>query len=196
MNALNKIVITSLLFLILSSVSTSLKASDQDTVIPTVTKVAIGVFVASIIYDIATAPSSVRHYNENLMSMFPLKKPTQAELNLHTFGQQKFSRNVLISKLAQRRFYNFQNFSRKEKSPTKAFIWSLGATVIPILIGFRVIDAPGDAMPGVVIVSAGSLIGPSAGHIYAKNWHRGFLMTVGRFAVAAIGVSALYIAND
>jgi len=61
----------------------------------------------------------------------------------------------------------------KSKSVIEAYMWSIGATAIPIYIG-EVIEP---AEVGFFISAGGMAFGPSSGHFYARKWARGSLFT-------------------
>ena len=148
-------------------------------------------FIALMIYDIATAPASAKEYNGRHMSALPLNMDRATASKTYNFGQPEFTRAALVKNYTQAIVYASIP-SKKPKSPRTATLWSLGATVIPVTIGFalgRGNEFLSGSLPtasGAVLVTSGSIFGPSAGHIYAKKVGRGLLTSALRLGLAAV----------
>lgn len=151
-------------------------------------------FVGLIVYDIATAPSSARHYNEGLNGMFPLIEDRKyVGSTVRTFGQPEFSRAALVKNNSQSIFCKPKESNKKEKSPTTAFLWSVGATVIPSAVGVGIVASRSwDFTTYWVMISSALVFGPSAGHFYSGKVDRGVLTSVLRIG---FGVLAFYSIN-
>lgn len=78
------------------------------------------------------------------------------------------------------------------KSKGTAYLWSLGATVVPLVIvsGGNIDTDIYTSLPIAVI------IGPSAGHCYAGNWGQGLWGAGIRLGVAAAGLGAAYALSE
>lgn len=87
------------------------------------------------------------------------------------------------------RRHNEQVVERPPKSPGAAFLFSFGATALPIALGVVSIGADGK-VPGVAMISGGALLGPSMGYLYARQWRTGvkgvLLRTVTGLATVAL----------
>jgi len=92
------------------------------------------------------------------------------------------------------------------KSPTRAFLYSAGGTVLPVAVGSALAYA-GARSPngptallfglGSKVVAAGLVAGPAAGHIYAKDWTQaGLGMGIRGGAALVGGAAATIIAID
>ncbi len=156
-------------------------------------------FLALMIYDIATAPSSARHYNESFFCMFPLIPDRPVIRTTYTFGQPKFTRAALLNNSTLPETFTLGQ-TGEHKSPKAALHWSLGATLVPISVGIitEVVasEKRGDTtleIFGGVLISTGSILGPSAGHFYSNKVGRGLLTSGLRigFAVLALASSGL-----
>ena len=72
----------------------------------------------------------------------------------------------------------------RPKSPSNAFLLSVGSTMIPILIGINKED--------ILLVATGSLIGPSIGNFYAGDTRRGIsgiLLRGGGMLMTTLGIA-------
>lgn len=126
------------------------------------------------IFDIASAPASVRRYNERQVAIAPI-------VNLRD-GSYGLSVSV---PLGRRRPPPLQAPSR-HKSPTTGLLLSLGSTTVPMGLGIL-----GGSTGGAWVFLGGLVVGPSVGHIYAGQVARG-LGTAGlRAAGAAVGISSI-----
>ena len=144
-----------------------------------------------IIYDILSAPSSAKRYNKSLASMFPLIKDRQYGLSKdNLFGEPVFSRAALIKSNRQPVVYTLKQNEKREKSPGVAFLWSLGSTAIPFLIG-RAGDEQNSNLARILGVS-GITVGPSAGHFYAKRYSRGLLTSALRIGLGVLLISTSF----
>ena len=75
----------------------------------------------------------------------------------------------------------------RPKSPSNAFLLSVGSTMIPILIGINKED--------ILLVAAGSLIGPSIGNFYAGDTRRGIsgiLLRGGGLLMTTLGIAMYF----
>ena len=84
--------------------------------------------------------------------------------------------------------------TRKPKSETTAFYWSLGATLMPCLPSI-IIRRGGAAPWGAIqvgLIASAIIVGPSAGHFYANQWGRGLKSAVLRLGLSALG-SAFFL---
>jgi hypothetical protein len=84
---------------------------------------------------------------------------------------------------------NFKREIKKTKSETTALYWSLGATLIPIALGFKLEENVGDK--AFIVVTLGLIVGPSAGHFYAEQMKRGLKSTGLRLGLSVITLIAL-----
>ncbi|MCH8872806.1 hypothetical protein IH824_08555 [candidate division KSB1 bacterium] len=189
MRRLKTIIGAALVFSILSGSFDSVKANgctdSGNNGIALASLVGFGVL---FIYDIVSAPSSAKRYNESIASMFPLIKDRQYGLsNDNLFGEPVFSRAALIKSNRKPIVYTVKQKEKREKSPGVAFLWSLGATAIPPLLGGALTDG---TLEGILIVS-GITLGPSAGHFYAKRYSRGLLTSALRIGLGALFISTL-----
>jgi hypothetical protein len=75
------------------------------------------------------------------------------------------------------------------KDPTTATLTSVGATLLPVVVGAAIVENQDTA--GAVLISAGLILGPSAGHWYAGEGGWVGLSIRG----AAVGAMVL-VAND
>ena len=128
------------------------------------------------IWDIATVPASVRHYNERQVAIAPL-----VNLRDRSYGVSfslSFGRTSRPAAPLQA--------PRSYKSPSTGLFLSLGSTTIPMATGVGMRSGT-----GAWIFLGGMVVGPSVGHIYAGQVARG-LGTMGlRAASAAVGISSL-----
>ena len=125
------------------------------------------------IWDIATAPAAVRHYNERQVAIAPI-------VNLRD-GSYGLSVSVPFGRRPQ----PLQS-PRPRKSPTTGLLLSLGSTTVPMGLGVL-----GGGSGGAWVFLGGLVVGPSVGHLYAGETARG-LGTMGlRAASAAVGIASL-----
>lgn len=75
------------------------------------------------------------------------------------------------------------------KSEMTALNLSIGCTVIPYLIGYKIAEDNDRSDVGPLIVFSSIALGPSAGHLYAKQWGRGLGMAALRTATLSIGIA-------
>lgn len=76
--------------------------------------------------------------------------------------------------------------ARKPKSETTALLLSLGATVIPIGIGWKM-----GFENNLYLIGFGVIIGPSTGHFYAEQWGHGWKSAGLRAGIMAVPVALL-----
>ena len=90
-------------------------------------------------------------------------------------------------------------------SKSKAKLWSVGATLAPMIVGGGLLYASfGEGSDnfviwGLAVGSAGLVFGPGAGHVYAKQWGRALQGTAIRVAgggLFAWGAATLTIFGD
>jgi hypothetical protein len=126
------------------------------------------------IFDIATAPASVRRYNERQVSIAPL-----VNLRDGSYG-------LSVSLPLGRRRMPPPQVSPSRKSPSTGLLLSLGSTAIPMGTGVLM-----QSNGGAWVFLSGIVVGPSVGHFYAGQVVRG-LGTAGlRAASAAVGISSI-----
>jgi len=138
-----------------------------------------------VIYDIATAPSSARWYNTNRLTVSPVLDPINQSFGL------AFSVPLPRAHRPTPRAMVSGSQSGGRKSGKIAFLWSLGATVAPVVAAIALSGPIGDApeLAGTLAV-IGVTFGPSAGHWYAERIGRGFATVGARIAVFALGAAA------
>ena len=128
------------------------------------------------IWDIATVPASVRHYNERQVAIAPL-----VNLRDRSYGVSfslSFGRTSRPAAPVQA--------PRPHKSASTGVLLSLGSTTIPMATGIGMRSGT-----GAWLFLGGIVVGPSVGHVYAGQVARG-LGTMGlRAASAAVGISSL-----
>lgn len=127
------------------------------------------------IFDIATAPAAVRHYNERQVAIAPI-------MNLR---DGSFGLSVSLP-LGRRRQPPLLQAPRPYKSPTTGLLLSLGSTTVPMGLGIV-----GGSTGGAWLFLGGIVVGPSVGHFYAGQVTRGLATTGLRAAGAAVGISSL-----
>ena len=127
------------------------------------------------IFDIVTAPASVRHYNERQVAIAPI-----ANLRDGSYG-------ISVSlPLGRRRQPPPMQAPRPYRSPTTGFLLSFGSTTVPMGLGVL-----GGSTGGAWVFLGGIVVGPSVGHFYAGQVVRGLGTTGLRAAGAAVGISSL-----
>ena len=190
MRRLKTIVGAALVLSILSGSFDSVKANGCPESLNGVARASLAGLGVLIIYDILSAPSSAKRYNKSLASMFPLIKDRQYGLSKdNLFGEPVFSRAALIKSNRQPVVYTLKQNEKREKSPRVAFLWSLGATAIPFLIGRALLEP--NINLALILMGSGITVGSSAGHFYAKRYSRGLLTSALR-----IGLGVLFISKS
>jgi hypothetical protein len=119
------------------------------------------VIAGSTLYDIGKAPASAKRYNERSVSLTPIVDMQRREYGMSiawSFGAKQRA-------LPERRFSG-------RRSPAAAFAISTLATAVPIALGARTAHKSDLALG---LMSAGIVLGPSAGHVYAGQHGRGAL---------------------
>ncbi|MBL7996125.1 hypothetical protein JNM05_12200 [bacterium] len=101
----------------------------------------------------------------------------------HIYSQDS-TVSVVIQPKKDQNVMPIQQMNRP-KSPSNAFLLSVGSTMIPILIGINKED--------LVLVAAGSLIGPSIGNFYAGGTKRGINGILLRGAGAIMSVAGILV---
>jgi len=134
-----------------------------------------GVVTGLAIFDIATAPASVRRYNERQLSIAPLVNLRDGSYGLSV--SLPLGRRLQPPSVQSPRHY---------RSPTTGLLLSLGSTTVPMGLGV-VTSSTG----GAWVFLSGIVVGPSVGHFYAGQVGRGLATTGFRAAAAAVGISSL-----
>jgi hypothetical protein len=147
------------------------------------------VVLASMIYDIATAPQSARRYNEANFTALQLPKVKRhASLN-YDFGQPRFNRSALVD-MQELTITYINQPEPKKKSPKTAFLLSLGLTVAPMSLGYLLAASDSEnKVWGGVLLSFGEIVGPSTGHFYAHKIGRGSASALLRLGVSMLAVA-------
>ena len=147
------------------------------------------------IFDIATAPMSAHRYNENLMGLKSIEY-----LNNQSYSEPTFSspgQPIYSIVLSNNRFIpsidntSIVNDDEQQKSPSSALLLSLSATLIPFTVGVLSADQ-GEGAGSFLLITSGLLLGPSAGHWYAKQKTRGWI-TVG--IRTGIGIMSIILSD-
>ena len=137
--------------------------------------------IALGLFDIGTAPFSAKRYNDNLMGMNPLDDKggkSYSISNNYPFGQSTNSQTKQINRyILSIDDFSSKNIGDQRKHPDSALMWSLGATAIPIAAGVYAEDQ-GDDFLAFLLITSGVIVGPSAGHLYAEQYARGWI-TIG-----------------
>jgi hypothetical protein len=126
------------------------------------------------VFDIATAPASVRRYNERQVSIAPL-----VNLRDGSYG-------LSVSFPLGRRRMQQPQVTATRKSPSTGLLLSLGSTTIPMGTGVLM-----QSTGGAWVFLSGIVVGPSVGHFYAGQVVRGLGTTGLRAASAAVGISSI-----
>lgn len=82
-----------------------------------------------------------------------------------------------------------------QKSGVVAVGLSLGATLIPCVVGISVESEENDVGFWSLIVP-GITVGPSVGHLYASQWKRGLTTAGLRLGILGAGIIAFHLATD
>jgi len=94
--------------------------------------------------------------------------------------------------------FEFPERAEARKTPSTALTWSLGTTLIPTLVGARIMQSTGDESGnriGFVLVAIGMGIGPSTGHIYAGQTKRGIVTAVLRLGLGIVALATLDLSD-
>ncbi len=147
--------------------------------------------------DVGAAPGSARKYNRTALGAAPWIDPVDRRVGIVVSvggrGQSNLSQPIRVD-------YPSQQPSGL-KSESTALLWSLGATLVPTALGLGLASAggwndnQGTLGVGLVVASAGVLMGPSAGHWYAEQYGRGALSMFLRIGIAGLGLLALSTAE-
>jgi hypothetical protein len=122
------------------------------------------------VFDIATAPESARRYNAQHFTITPQLDPVRRSYGLSVSW----------------------NFGRRlhppppQKSPGRAFAYSLVSTTAPMALGFAI-----ENEAGAVAVLSGVVLGPSVGHFYAGQEERALITLALRGAGTTVALAAL-----
>jgi hypothetical protein len=145
-----------------------------------------GIFVSTFavaglgVYDIASAPSSVRRYNQTAVVVAPYVSARDRSFGVSVSWAVGRSRPAPPPIL--RRSPMIQDTVRPHKSPAVGFALSLLSTGVPMAAGAGL----GGSAGGATAFLAGVVVGPSVGHFYAGRIWRG----VGTAALRAAGLGA------
>lgn len=84
------------------------------------------------------------------------------------------------------------------KSPRRAVLYSLGATVLPIGAGTLLANAGNGSndLAAFTLIMGGIIVGPSAGHFYADNRRRAWMGVGLRAAGSAVMISGAVLVED
>ncbi len=150
-------------------------------------------FAISMIVDIVTAPASARSYNRELAKIginYSRYGNQWAYTERHQFGKPEFRKHLLLKNETYFPSVLATQPHVKRKSESAAFSWSLGATVLPVVIGVTMNDHSriGGGVGATVLFAAGFLVGPGVGHFYAHRPGRALLGIVLR-----VGFGILFI---
>lgn len=143
----------------------------------------IGVYVSTFavaglgVFDIVTAPSSARRYNESRLSIAPI-----VDIRRHSYGLS-FAWSYGKAMRAPRDRASVQ----ARKSAAGAFVLSLASTGVPMVVGAA---AGGGGGWGWVFLG-GVVVGPSVGHLYAEQFGRGLGTAALRGLGTAVGIASL-----
>ena len=150
-------------------------------------------FGVLFIYDILSAPQSAKRYNESHSSLLRFIQHKQYTVsNDDLFGEPIFSKAALIKSNRQPVVYTHKQNKKREKSPGLAFLWSLGATLIPVGAGIQIFSDSEENTLGAILFVSGATLGPSAGHFYAERYSKGLLTSALRFGLGALFLSTVY----
>ncbi|MCH9015831.1 MAG: hypothetical protein IH877_09130 [Gemmatimonadetes bacterium] len=140
-------------------------------------------FSGLVVYDIATAPASARWYNSNRLAMSPIINPRE-----HAYG---VAFSVPLGSTPPRVASTFSSNRQAAgaKSEGRALLWSLGATIGPMIPGLLFAQSNQNHGAAAALIIGGLLFGPSAGHWYAERWGRGFASVGARLGVSAVGIA-------
>lgn len=139
-------------------------------------------FAGLVVYDIVTAPSSARRYNESRLGMAPLIDTREKSVGLSVSLALGWTERTRRGPLHRP---TIEQAVEGRKSPVAALLWSLGATAIPMLAGVMSVES-GREQTGAWLIYAGLALGPSAGHWYAERTVRGFRTAGLRIAISAV----------
>ena len=135
-------------------------------------------------FDIATAPASVRRYNNGLAVVAPWVNPRDRAYGVSVslpLGRSRSAESPTVYRSPLR-----QDSVRPHKSPGMGLALSFFSTAAPMAAG----AAMSDNAAGATLFLSGVVVGPSVGHFYAGRGWRG----VGTAALRAAGMG-LFIAS-
>lgn len=139
------------------------------------------------VFDIYSAPLSAQRYNEKQAQL-------SLAMNLHdaspgltlrfSFNRARALRTGFVHRYTPRA----PSFARQEKmkSGAAAFLWSLGATVAPVALGYRLALDGTSNEGGLLLMTGGMVLGPSVGHWYAEQAGRGWITVGLRFLMVVV----------
>ena len=132
------------------------------------------------VFDIATAPASVRRYNNGLAVVAPYVNPRDRAYGISVslpLGRSRSGPLPIAYPPPLR-----QDNVRPHKSPAMGLALSLVSTAVPMAAGAGVSGTAG----GATLFLTGIVVGPSVGHFYAGRGWRG----AGTAALRAAGMGA------
>jgi hypothetical protein len=140
------------------------------------------------VFDIATAPASVRRYNERRVSIAPYVNPRDRSYGLSVSW---FYRKSTPERLQPVRPLpgGSGDSVHSRKSPSTGFALSLVSTVAPMAVGVAAGNGAGPINP--ILTLAGLVVGPSVGHFYAGQVGRGLSTAVLRGIGTAVGIASI-----
>jgi len=138
------------------------------------------------VFDIATAPSSVRRYNERRLSVAPYVNPRDRSYGVSVSWSFRTSTPGPRG-ISHRPSPVVSDSVGPPKSPLVGFALSFVSTAAPMAVGVGL--GPDGGGPAVFL--AGVMVGPSVGHFYAGRVVRGLGTIALRGAGVALGVASL-----
>lgn len=161
-----------------------------------------------VVVDWATAHLSVRHYNEALLSQFPLQPPRRSAPAVR-FGQVTFTRDALIKPSAwgrntlgtaspfsiHRYAAEARAHAERRKSPVTATLLSIGLTLVPAAVGYPLAAGDSAETVGGLLIGAGVVFGPSVGHWYAGRKVRPWVTAGLRLILGFLALNSAFQAS-
>jgi hypothetical protein len=157
--------------------------------------------IFSGIYDISSAHKSAEKYNSSVTGIIPIQKTIQVYPKVPVFARSSFSRDALVKNNDRLTVYTFQ-MSKARKSPGTATWWSLGSTLIPTAAGYVMMNAGSGhnnstlLTTGLIMVTGGWILGPSAGHWYAEQHSRGWTSAFVRAVAFGVGLISVIVIGE
>jgi hypothetical protein len=155
------------------------QCTDAGLIVPVIAVTGLAVF------DIATAPASVRRYNRGPVAVAPYVNRRDRSYGVSVSLSYGRSRPVLLGPVPRLRTWPADSV-RRQKSPGVALGLSLGSTVVPMVAGVGLNNGGGAAL-----FLAGAIVGPSVGHFYAGQVLRGLGTMALRGTATLIWVNTL-----
>jgi hypothetical protein len=144
------------------------------------------------VFDIATAPASVRRYNERRVSIAPYVNPRDRSYGLSVSWFYRKSTPVRLQPVSPLPGGSGDSV-HSQKSPSTGFALSLLSTVAPMVVGVAAEQSTGNIFNGAgpPLILAGLVVGPSVGHFYAGQVVRGFSTAALRGIGTAFGIASI-----